>query len=96
MKKMKKKIELPLVEPLYSTYHNQGPGSAILVNNPSIRNWYLNQVMILTCTRKFLNGFTTPEIGMAESSWNSNPYFDKKWYGMQFMEGHTQDRKSVV
>ena len=78
MKKMKKKIELPLVEPLYSTYHYQGPGTAVLINNPSIRNWYLNQVMILTCTRKFLNGFTTPEIGMAESSWNANPYFDKK------------------
>lgn len=86
---MKKKIELPLVEPLYSTYHNQGPGTAVLVNNSSIRNWYLNQVMILTCTRNFLNGFTTPEIGMADSSWNANPYFDKKWYGMQFLEGHT-------
>ena len=89
MKKMKKKIELPLVEPLYSTYHYQGPGTAILVNNSSIRNWYLNQVMILTCTRKFLNGFTTPEIGMAESSWNANPHLDKKSYSMQFMEGHT-------
>lgn len=88
MKKIKKKIELPLVEPLYSTYHYQGPGTAVLVNNPSIRNWYLNQVMILTCTRKFLNGFTTPEIGMAESSWKANPHFDKKWYGMQFLEGH--------
>ena len=44
MKKTKKKIELPLVEPLYSTYHYQGPGTAVLVNNPSIRNWYLNQV----------------------------------------------------
>ncbi len=88
MKKTKKKIELPLVEPLYSTYHYQGPGTAVLVNNPSIRNWYLNQVMILTCTRKFLRGFTTPEINIAESSWESNPYFDKKWYAMKFLEGH--------
>lgn len=85
---MKKKIELPLVEPLYSTYQNQGPSTAILVNNPSIRNWYLNQIMILTCTTKFLNGFTTPEIGIAESSWNVNPHFDKRWYAMQFLEGH--------
>ena len=85
---MKKKIELPLVEPIYSTYHYQGSGTAILVNNPSIRNWYLNRVMILTCTRKFLRGFTTPEIGIAESSWNENPYFDRKWYAMQFLEGH--------
>ena len=89
MKKQKKKIELPLAEPLYSTYHYQGPGTATLVNNPSIRNWYLNQVMILTCTNKFLNGFTTPEISMAESSWSDNPFFDKKWYAMQFLEGHT-------
>ena len=88
MMKMKKKIELPLVEPLYSTYQYQGPGSAVLVNNPSIRNWYLNQVMILTCNRKFLNGFTTPEISVAEGTWNANPYFDKKWYVMQFLEGH--------
>lgn len=83
-----KKIELPLAEPIYSTYQYQGPGTATLVNNPSIKNWYLNQVMILTCTRKFLSGFTTPEINVADSHWNANPYFDKKWFGMQFLEGH--------
>ena len=86
---MKKTIELPLIEPLYSTYHNQGAGSAILFNNQSIQNWYLNHIMILTCTRKFLNGYTTPEIDIAESSWIANPYLEKKWYGMQFLEGHT-------
>ena len=83
-----KKIELPLAEPMYSTYHNQGPGTAVLVKNPSVRNWYLNQVMILTCNRKFLNGFTTPEISIADSPWNANPYLEKKWFDMQFLEGH--------
>lgn len=89
MEKMRKKIELPLIEPIYSTYHFQGPGTATLVNNPSIRNWYLNQVMILTCTRKFLNGFTTPEISIAESDWIENPHLEKRWYSMQFLERHT-------
>lgn len=89
MKTQKKKIELPLTEPLYSTYHYQGTGTAALANNPSIRNWYLNQVMILTCTRKFLNGFTTPEIDIADSSWTANPYLDQKWFALQFLEGHT-------
>lgn len=84
----RKKIELPLIEPLYSTYHFQGPGSAVLVNNPSIQNWYLNQVMILSCNRKFLKGYTSPEVVMVDSSWMSNPYLDKKWYSMQFLEGH--------
>ena len=89
MKRLKNKIELPLVEPIYSTYHNQGPGTATLVNNPSIRNWYLNQIMNLTCTRKFLNGFTTPEITVAESHWNANPYFEMTWYDMKYLEGYT-------
>ena len=89
MKKTKKKIELPLIEPIYSTYHYQGTATATLANNPSIRNWYFNQVMLLTCTRKFLNGYTTPEIGMTDSSWNSNPYLEKRRYRMQFLEGHT-------
>lgn len=88
MKKLKKRVELPLVEPIYSAFQYQVPGTATLVNNPSIRNWYLNQVMILTCSRKFLAGFTTPEIGIAESAWNANPYFEKKWYPMQFLDGH--------
>lgn len=83
-----KKIELPLLEPLYSTYHYQGPCTAILTSNPSIKNWYLDQVMILTCNRKYLTGFTTPEISVAGSSWEDNPYFDKKWCNMQFLEGY--------
>ena len=86
---MKKTVDLPLLEPLYSTYHSQGPSTAILVNNPSIRNWHFNQVMILTCSRKFLNGFTSPEIAIAESSWTKNPYFDKKTYDMRFLKGYT-------
>lgn len=85
---MKKKLELPLTEPIYSTYHYQGPGTAVLVNNPSIRNWYLSQVLILTCTRKFLQGFTTPEIGLTDSAWNASPYLDKKWYNIKFLKGH--------
>lgn len=84
----KKTLELPLVEPLYSTYHNQGPGTAILAGNPSIRNWYLNQVMNLTCNRRFLSGYTTPEITVANSWWNANPYLDKIWYPLRFLEGH--------
>ena len=84
---MNKFVELPLLEPLYATYHNQGPSTAIIVNNPSIKNWYLNQIMNLTCNRKFLSGFTTPEITISDSSWYANPFLDKIWYPMQFAKG---------
>ncbi len=86
--KMNKIIDLPLVEPLYSTYHNQGPCTAIIKDNLTIRNWYLNQVMNLSCGRRFLNGFTTPEISIPDSSWLSNPYFDRQWCSSRFAKGH--------
>ena len=90
MRTQNKKIELPLVEPLFSAYHNQGPSTAILVQNPSIRNYYLNNATILTCNRKFLSGFTSPELEISGTSWAYNPYFVKKWYDMQFLKGYTQ------
>ena len=85
---MKKRVELPLVEPMYSTYHRQGPCTAIIVNNPTIRNWYLNRVMNLTCSRSFLHGFTSPQISIAESSWCENPYFEQIIVSSRFAKGH--------
>lgn len=85
---MKKKVELPLLKPIYSTYHHQGPATAILVNNPSIRNWYLNQVLLLTCSRRFLNGVTTPELGIVGSTLGESPYLDTVVYNMKFLKGH--------
>lgn len=85
---MNKHVELPLIEPVYRTYHNQGSGTAIIVNNPTIRNWFLNQVMILVCTRKFLNGFTTPSVTIVESSWPMNPHLEKKNISTQFTKGY--------
>lgn len=85
---MNKHVELPLIEPLYRTYHYQGPGTAIIGNNQSVRNWYLNQVMNLTCSKKFLNGFTTPEITIENSSLMSNLYLDKVWISTRFTKGY--------
>lgn len=88
MRNTKRSVELPLVEPVYSTYHYQGAATAILASNPSLCNREMNEILQLFCTRKFLNGFTTPEISIAESSFDASPYFDKKKYSMQFLAGH--------
>lgn len=85
---MGKRVELPLLEPLYSTYQFQGPATAIIADNPSIRNWFLNERMNLTCTRKFLNGYTTPEVEIAEASWAECPYIDQICVSSRFIRGH--------
>ena len=71
--------ELPLTEPIFSTYHNQGTGAACIVSNPSIRNWYLNNAVSLNCNRKFLSGYTSPEIQVPNSMWGYIPHFETLW-----------------
>lgn len=83
---MKDKIELPLFSPIYSTYHFQGPGSAVLPENSSLRNWYWNQVMILFCGQRFLSGLTTPELNINASSWSENPHLEQHQFDMRFAE----------
>ena len=85
---MKRKVELPIAEPIYSTYHNQGSGGAVCYSNPSIENWYYNQVMLLSCNRKFLSGYTTPEITVADSSWGKNPYIERIKIYTEHMGGY--------
>ena len=41
-----KSVQLPIVEPVYGTYHFQGGASAVIHDNPSIRNWFLNEVAV--------------------------------------------------
>ena len=84
---MRKSVELPLVSPIYGTYQVQGVGSAVICDNPSIKNWYLNQTIIPYCSRRFLSGFSSPELDIVNSHWKLNPYLDKKIYSMEFLGG---------
>lgn len=82
-------VELPILTPMYGTYLFQGPGSAVLAGNPSIRNWYLNEVMILSCNRMFLTGhYSCPEVVVEAAEWKDNPYLEKQSYPMKFLKGH--------
>lgn len=83
---MNKRVELPLIEPIYKTYHN-GLFSAVIKDNPSIRNYYLNEVFILTCNRKFLSGYTTPVIDIKGLAFSSNLHLEQKWIHTEFLEG---------
>ena len=49
---MNKYAELPIIAPIYSTYHYQGDASAVINDNPSIRNWFLNNNLILIWNRR--------------------------------------------
>ena len=85
---MNKVINLELSKPIYSTFHVQGTGGAILKNNPTIHNWYYNETSNLRCTRRFLEGYSSPELTVPNSSWNEIPHIEQRWYGMEFLKGY--------
>ena len=73
---------------MYCAYNTQGAGCAAIASNLSIKNWYYNNSLILVCGRKFLNGYTSPEVNVEKSSFYSNPCFEKKWIGIKYLGGH--------
>ena len=76
---MNKYAELPIIAPIYSTYHYQGDASAVINDNPSIRNWFLNNNLILIWNRSYLNCTSAPKISVSCSTWRENPYLDKDY-----------------
>ena len=84
---MKNKVELPLVEPIYSTFHTQ-IATATIHSNPTLRNWYLNEVMNLKCNRKFLSGFSTPSIFVQKSSLYETACYEKRMFALDFIDGY--------
>ena len=78
---MKKTVELPLIEPMYATYHN-GIVTACLADNITLRNAYLNEVGILVCNKKFLTGYTSPEINVEGTEIDDAFFLTKQWISM--------------
>ncbi|MGN1080862.1 MAG: hypothetical protein ACI4QV_02110 [Acutalibacteraceae bacterium] len=81
-------VELPIVKPLYSTYQYQGTGCAVIHDNPTVKNWYLNHSVNLRCEHRFISGYTSPEIKIVNSSWRDNPCLIKLPTSMRFLDGY--------
>ena len=68
-----RKIQLPFVEPMYSTYHWMASSGIPAKQNETSDNWFYNNTVEWKCTRKFLQGLTTPEITLHKGNIKSMP-----------------------
>ncbi len=73
---------------MYSAYNGQGAATGAIYANPSIKNWYYNNAMMLVCGRKFLDGYTSPQLNIEGTGVMNNPCFEKRWVGTKFLGGH--------
>ena len=80
------KVELPVSkDPIYFAYHFEATGASLVIKNPSIRNWYLNNVMQLCCNRRFIGGYTTPFVYINNSSYWYNPHLERICIPIRFL-----------
>lgn len=85
---MAKKVQLHTQLSTFSTYHAQGEAGIMIMQNPTIYNWILNNTITLDCNKRFLNGFTSPEIVVPKSSSYQIPCIESIWMPCKFFEGH--------
>ncbi len=78
------KVELPVEEPMYSTYHWLSNAGIPAKQNPTSDNWYYNNTVNWQCTRAFLRGLTTPKISVEVGSLWQIPFFDKGGVSTRF------------
>ncbi len=79
------KVLLPYVEPMYSTYHFLASSGIPAKQNSTSDNWYYNNTVEWQCSRRFLQGFTSPEMGLQTGTIWSMPFLDKSGVSTRFV-----------
>ncbi len=67
------KIELPVETPLFCTYQWLASPGIVAKQNSTSDMWYVNYMIGLRCSKRFLHGYSSPELGPAGSNgivWN--------------------------
>ena len=65
---MPKSVLLPFHIPIFATTQGSAAPCLALAEHPTAYNQILNQCTSLSCTRKFIRGFTTPQVGFQRLS----------------------------
>lgn len=85
---MARKVFLHTQLSTFSTYHSQGALGVLCMQNPSIYNWLLNNTTSIECSKRFLKGFTSPEVVIPKSTIYDVPCVDSLWMPCKFFDGH--------
>lgn len=84
---MNRKNELPLTKPFYSANHGQGTVTSILHSNPSLINWYYNNVMVLSISNDSSDDSFHPLLDICQSGIEDNPFIERQRILLTFLDG---------
>ena len=84
---MNKKVELLLTPPIDSTNHGQACVTSIFHNNKSMRNWYLNNAMVLSVSNNNPNELFVPNVDICQSGLENNQFIEQQKILLTFLDG---------
>ena len=85
---MAKKVQLHTQLSTFSTYHTQGAVGILIMQNSTIYNWLFNYTVSMECTKRFLKGYSSPELLIPNSTLYTIQGIEDWWMPCKFFEGH--------
>ena len=74
---MAKSVSLPFIVPNFATVQSSGAAEFAMIGHPTAYNQTLNQATNICCVRKFLRGYTTPEVSIPNILIDSYKFIEK-------------------
>lgn len=82
---MAKSVTLPFIVPNFATLHSNSAAELAMIGHPTAYNQTLNQATNICCNRKFLKGFTTPQVSIPNISIKAYKFIDKYTVNFRFV-----------
>ena len=70
-------VNLPTCIPMFTTYNYKGAAGVASTPNKSFKNWFYNNSVMLRCNKKFLTGYTTPDLEVIHSDFIKEEEFEE-------------------
>ena len=90
---MNDKVALSFHVPMFATTQGQAAPGIAIENHPNAFNAVLNQCTTISCIRRFLRGFTTPQTGVPRLGIHAFPFLEK--YIVSFRYAHQYSKEII-
>ena len=88
---MAKSVLLPFEVPLFSNTQGAAAAGLAMIGHPTAYNQMLNQATSLYCTRKFIKGFTTPQVSTPNIGINSYKFMERYSVNFRYTKKYCMD-----
>lgn len=82
---MAKSVALPFIVPNFATLQSTGAAEFAMIGHPTAYNQTLNQATNICCGRKFLGGFTSPQVSIPNISIDAYKFIEKYSVNFRFI-----------